>query len=417
MGTIHFDQASRLTIVSGIPAGDSGTGRFVAHLQERITELAGKRITLISRPEPPARWQIKLWLRDKAYRRVLAEVFRYIFLWLSFWMSLCLVWPKRSQVFILLHPQNLGYRLTLRLIESRVKPPLVYLLDSSFFCVASYNHLRGENGSCLRCLEHGFDQIHKNGCRPFPRPDWTAVEFVLRLRELVKTGRVRIAAQNLRQAELARRHFGLTTLPQVVGLWTQDWDEVFSRMSRSSPRIESTAYTWDVLFHGHCHDAKGASWVASVAVHCSELRFMFPFPKPDWFAAPANCSFVPCTWEVGLREEIEKSRFVVVPSLWSAPIEGALVKSIVCAKAVIVVNNPSGYCDELPSEMVLKLSANPPAGAEELMRAYKSGWRPDADVSARWLASFAKNKRSFVPDLLGTALGTIERSLVQGNGH
>lgn len=410
MGTSDLAQTSSLTIISGIPAGDSGTGRFIAHLQQRIAELRNKRVNLIFRPEPPAPWQIKLWLREKAYRRVLVHLSCYIYLWLKFWISLGRVWPKQSQVFMLLHPQNLGYRLTLRLIESRVKPSFVYLLDSSFFCVASYNHLRGENGSCLRCLDLGFDQIDKNGCRPFPRPDWTAVEFVLRLRELVRTGRVRIAAQNLHQAELAQRHFGLDMLPPVVGLWTQDWDETFSSIFRSSSRINRSAYSWDVLFHGHCLDAKGASWIANVAEHSSNLRFMFPFAKPDWLAAPANCSFVPCTWENGLRDEIERSRFVIVPSLWSAPIEGALVKSIACAEAVIVVKNPTSFCDELPDEIVLKLSPHPPTAAAELMRAYENDWRPNTDDKTRWLAAFSTTKQTFVRDLFCVALGSCDIS-------
>jgi len=407
---INLDEASRLVVISGIPAGDSGTGRFVAHLQERMSELVGNRIKLISRPERPAQWQIKLWVRNKAYQRAVSEVLRYMFLLGRFWLGIYLVWLRRNHTVILLHPQNLGYRLALRLIESRARPSLIYLLDNSFFCVVSYNHLKGESGSCLRCLEYGFDQIEKNGCKPFPRLDWTAVEFAPRLQNLVKAGQVNVAAQNMRQAELAQKQFGLAALPRVIGLWTQDWDEVFSEKSWRLSNGTSAAYTWDVLFHGHCLDAKGASWTALVAAQCPELRFMFPFPKPDWLGASANCSFVPCTWESGLRDQMEKSRFVIVPSLWSAPIEGALVKSIACAEAVAVVDNPTSFCDELPGRMVLKLSAHPSAGAEELKRACESGWRPDADVRARWLGEFAKNKDDFVPDLLEIALGYGGRS-------
>lgn len=401
---IDLDQAANLVVVSGIPAGDSGTGRFVAHLQARMAELVGNRIKLISRPERPALWQIRLWLRNKAYKFAASEVIRYGFLLSQFWLDLSLVLLRRGRRLILLHPQNVGYRLALRLVESRKAPSLIYLLDSSFFCIVSYNHLQGENGSCLRCLEFGFDQIAKNGCEPFPRPDPSATEFAPRLQELVKAGRVKVAAQNLRQAELAQRHFGLPSCPPVIGLWTQDWDEVFSGKAELPSNDVPAAYSWDVLFHGHCLDAKGASWTAKVAAQCLELRFMFSFPKPDWFEAPANCSFVPCTWESGMRDEMNRSRFVVVPSLWSAPIEGALVKSISCARAVIVVHNPTSYCDELPDGLVLKLSATPAVAAVELRHAVENDWHPDADIKAQWLAGFAKNKLGFVPALLDAAL-------------
>jgi hypothetical protein len=402
---IDLEKYSNLVIVSGIPAGPSGTGRFVAHLQERITELAGERIKLISRPERPPRWQLQLRFRNKAYRRLASEVLSYMSMLAQFWVGMCLVRLRRNQSLILLHPQNLGYRPTLRLIESRKQPPLIYLLDSSFFCIASYNYLQGVNGSCLRCLEHGFEQVDKNGCKPFPRLDWTAIEFAPRLQALVKAGRVNVAAQSLRQAELAQRHFGLSALPRVIGLWTQDWDEVFAGVAKLASSAPPSTYSWDVLFHGHCLDAKGASWTASVAAYCPELRFMFPFPRPDWFVAPANCCFVPCIWESGLRDEIKKSRFVIVPSLWSAPIEGALVKSIVCAAAVAVVNNPTSYCDELPDGVVLKLSVPPDAAAKELQRACESGWYPDANIRARWINEFSQKKTAFVPDLLEVALG------------
>lgn len=407
---IDPELASHLVVVSGIPAGDSGTGRFVAHLQVRMVELVGNRIKLITRPERPALWQIRLWLRNKAYKFAASEVIRYGFLLWCFWWGVSRLLLRRGRRLILLHPQNVGYRLALRLIESRKTPSLIYLLDSSFFCVMSYNHVQGENGSCLRCLELGFDQIAKNGCEPFPRPDPFATKFAPRLQDLVKAGRVKVAAQNLRQAELAQRHFGLLSCPPVIGLWTQDWDDVFSGKAGLSAYEAPAAYSWDVLFHGHCLDAKGASWTARVAAQCPELRFMFPFPKPDWFEAPANCSFVPCTWESGLLDQLGRSRFVIVPSLWSAPIEGALVKSIACARAVVVVNNPTSYCDELPDGLVLKLSATPDAAAAGLRNAVESDWRPDVDIKVHWLAGFAKNKLSFVPELLDAALSAhVER--------
>lgn len=391
-----------VVVVSGIPAGDSGTGRLVAHLKLRMVELAGGRIKLVARPERPPRWQLSIWWRNKEYSRAAKEVLRYALRLYRFWLGLGLVWINPEKHLILLHPQNLGYRLAIKLIESRTNPTLMFLLDSSFFCIVSYNHIQGENGSCTRCLEDGFGQIKLNGCKPFPRVDWTALEFAPQLQVLAKEGRVNVVAQNQRQAELAQRQFGLASPPQVIGLWTQDWDEVFVE----KPWLRSAtdqAYKWDVLFHGHCLDAKGAGWIARIAAICSELKFLLPFPKPDWFEASANCSFVPCTWENGLQDEIKKARFVIVPSLWSAPIEGALVKSIACANAVAVVNNPNSYSDELPGEIVLKLMADPMMGAQELRRAMVTGWMPDVELKRQWLEGFVQYKNQFAADLFDAA--------------
>ncbi len=131
---------------------------------------------------------------------------------------------------------------------------------------------------------------------------------------------------------------------------------------------------------------------------------MFPFAKPLWFSAPRNCSFITCTWESGLREEMAKSRFVIVPSLWSAPIEGALVKSIACAKAVLVVDNPTSYSGELPLGVVLKLNPQTEIAAKELMRAIEGDWQPNREERIKWINSFASNKQRFRLELLRAAL-------------
>lgn len=402
-GTVGSELPPRLAIVSGIPAGDSGTGRFVAHLASRIVELGQGRIKIVAKPERPARWQFQLWLKSKNYGRIAREAVRYARLISRFWIEAGLVLANRNHQLILLHPQNLGYDLALRLLESRSSPSLLYLLDSSFFCVASYNHLKGEAGPCLRCLELGFEQVAAQGCRPFPRPDPAGLGFAPRLRQLTTSGKVKIAAQNQRQAALAQRQFGLALAPPVVGLWTSDWDDIFGGASAAegAPTVAPN-FAWDVVFHGYGVDAKGANWTVQLAEQCPELRFMFPFAKPVSMAAPDNCSFLPCSWETGLSDELSRARFVAVPSLWSAPIEGALIKSIAAARATLVVDNATSYCDELPAGLVLKLPPDPATAAMRLRQAIEENWVPDPDVKAAWKTAFSAIKARFVPDLLAT---------------
>lgn len=319
---------------------------------------------------------------------------------LNFWIQIVLLLIKKEKNLILLHPQNLGYSLSLRLLESREAPALIYLLDSSFFCAASYNYIPGENAPCVRCIDFGFDERLKNGCRTFPRNDSYVTQFGPRLKMLVNSGRVRIAAQNLRQAELAKRHFQLAVQPPAIGLWTRDWDGVFLPRFNRVGLLPSAEYTWDVLFHGHCLDAKGASWTLKLAQNCTGLRFLFPFTKPDWLEAPANCSFTSYSWEDGLVDQIRSSRYVAVPSLWSAPIEGALVKSIACARAVLVVDNKTSFSDELPDGLVLKLPCSPSDAALALINSIKNNWSPDSNARNRWLESFSDSRSAFVTNLL-----------------
>ena len=57
-----------------------------------------------------------------------------------------------------------------------------------------------------------------------------------------------------------------------------------------------------------------------------------------------------------MNEAVHEAALVCVPSLWSAPAEGALIKSRAVARAVAVVRNDTALASELPDELVLKLS-------------------------------------------------------------
>ena len=333
MSALHPKLVSNLVVVSGIPAGDSGTGRFVAHLQARLAELVGKGTKVISRPDRLYRWQVRLFAKSRGFRFAARVIIRHGFLLGRFWWRIAIVLLRRRQRMILLHPQNLGYRLALRLIESRRQPCLLYLLDSSFFCIVSYNHLRGENGSCLRCIEFGFDQIAKNGCEPFPRPDPAARGYLPRLKELVRAGRTIIAAQNVRQAEARAKAFRIAVVFSVIGLWAQDFDEVVSGKPGTLARTMTR-----LVIPGTCCSMRTV-WTPRGLVgpqgwhrHCPELRFMFPFALTRLVRGSGQLQL--CAMQLGwlAYAMAGNARFVVVPSLRSASDRGCAGESIACAK-------------------------------------------------------------------------------------
>ena len=89
-----------------------------------------------------------------------------------------------------------------------------------------------------------------------------------------------------------------------------------------------------------------------------------------------------------------------VPSLWSAPAEGALVKSLAVGRAVAVVRNDTALASELPDELVLKLSPDPAAAARQLAQAVARGWVPDPGMRARWLREFRGGNSAFFDNIL-----------------
>jgi hypothetical protein len=388
-----------LNIISGIPAGESGTGRLVGHLKDQLSKKSYNRINLIEKPEKPAYWKLKKYLRERKIKEIVKYILIYLIKSLKFFFNVTILLVKRHSPIMLLHPQNLGYNLSLEFIRSRNTPLLIYLLDSSFFCISSYNYLKGDNKPCLRCIEFGFSQIQEHGCKPFPGLDWSAIKFVTTLKVLARELKVNFVAQTSRQAMLAQKHFDLMVPPPIIHLWSKDWDDLVPN-KKMTFRFNKTHYSWDILFHGNCLEAKGVTWTTEIAKYCPDLRFMFPFSKPDWLSASKNCIFKACSWETGLPDEIEESRFVIVPSLWSAPIEGALIKSIILAEGVIVVRNSTSFCDELPDGVVLKVSSDPKLGGNEIIDAFKNNWHPDPQALDHWQSDFLKIKNSFFEDFI-----------------
>jgi hypothetical protein len=270
------------------------------------------------------------------------------------------------------HPQTIGFRTVLRLLAARSKGTELLLMDSSFFCVKSYNHVPGERGPCLRCLGGRTEEGRALGCRPFPVDDPTAWRYIRELRERVKSGAVEVLAQTATQAELARRHFDLAEPPRIVGVWTGDLETVLEAPEVVAAGRKLSESRWDVVFHGADLPAKGPGWLLEVANECPDLRFLFPFPCRLPGPLPPNCEFRAMSWDTGLRAAVESSACTVVPSLWSAPIEAALMKSLRCAGVVAVVENETAFQHELPAQLLVRLPKEPVAAARALHAAVKS---------------------------------------------
>ena len=395
--------ATRFNILSGQRPGDSGTGRLVTHVRQEIARYAPS-FSLVTRPDPPV--AVPTLVRRRRWGQALQVFIGHAGRELWFRLGLRAVRRRVREPLLVLHPQTLGFRNFLELVDGRILPATLFLLDSSFFCIASYNHLLGENRPCMRCVGGDFKQARRHECEPFPKPDPTAHEYVIRILDLVKQGRIRIVAQNARQAELAQRHFGLSEPPAVVGLWTKDWDPLLETARTKQP-VAMPEQT-QIVFHGFDLDAKGAAWLEKVAEHIPRRRFIFPFPRPAKRTPPRNCEYKPMTWETGLEDAVSSAQCVVVPSLWSAPIEGSLVKSIVLSRRVAVTENDSSYVDELPDGLVLRLHADPAKAGPALDRALNQGWKPDPNVKAVWLAKLSLQRHEFLERLLSAVYGGME---------
>ena len=392
----------KVHIISGIGPDSSGTGQFLSHLLAS-QENGGKMTVRFHYPLRPAGNRKDMIRRG----RLMEAGFDWLRVGASrLWLSAKLRWLATMDdgIWILLHPQTLGFKRSLRYLRAKSGRVLYFGLDESFFCVRSYNHCSGESGACLRCLGGHFEAAAQQECRPFPIDDDAAFEFVREFFALLRQGRVGVLAQNERNAELYRRHGGHKSQVEVVGLWTDDLTRLFEDFPQRASQPYSEGY--DIVFHGYYVAAKGADWLLEVARRLPQARFLYPTSLPRHVVgAPLNVTFKPMTWDTGLAAEVAEAKIVCVPSLWSAPIEGALVKSIVVGRATARVGVGSAFGDELPEGLVLNLDPDPVNAARQLGDALEADWAPEAGLHKAWTETFRKENI----DVLGRILRAAER--------
>lgn len=352
--------------LSGIEANDTGTGRFMQHLQSAILSQRRYDGTVVYCPVG------KTLTPDM------------------------MTWLAEIPRLVVFHPQMLGVRETLGLMNRRAEAGRIthlYMLDNFFFCVRSYNHLDHETAPCMRCVGPGQGtQALITGCRPWPAADPFAPEFISALHGLVARRAVHLFAQNSKQQELARRHFGPDAHITYAGLWCADWTtfvDAFFASGQAEGETVTADSAYDVVYHGSRDPAKGIGWVLQVAARTPELKYLIPIDRGAVnVSAPANVTVTSMRWESGLHAAVRSARMVLAPSLWSSPCEGALIKNIVVAKAPAVVDVPSAFSSEIPGDVLLRLPPGFDQAAGALRAAIAKPWRPDPAKRLRWVQQF-----------------------------
>lgn len=391
-----------LYLVSGIGPDSSGTGRLLQHLAASVKSVPGWRIRLISiaRASVPT----KRLIRERRFTALLRESWRRLpnaFFWPRVYAAALLT---RAPL-VLFHMQSLGTRRALRLLERWRGPRNLFVLDGGVYCIRSYNHVDGDLAPCTACVGGDFSAIDRRACTPFPLPDPDFRDFVAALPRLASDAGLRLLTQSESQTRLLRGHFPPDSV-RTVGLWTADWNSLRTLLARAPAIIDGDPeFDADIVFHGNLLAAKGFDWSVEVARALPERRFLFPGPKPARVVDPPNNAlFRPMTWEGGLADAVQRAPLTLVPSLWSASIEGALVKTILLAPRTAVVASPTAYSGELADDNVLyRLPADPRAAAEMLRTALAAAPLRDRDSRLAWFEGFTARNRPVLEHIVAVA--------------
>lgn len=324
-------------LISGIGPGPTGVGRLMNNLIKSSKAYGYSDIFVF------ASTSVRKLLNEKKYFSLVKELFLRS---LSKFMFRLKVTKIKESEIILIYPQGIGIQNFKKLVKNNTIVKW-YVMDNSFFCMKSYNYLDGE---CLKCLDN-FDSIDSS-CKPHPYPynKREYIEFMEFLKSNINN--IKVYAQSDSHKELLHEFYGQDIDIIVVGMNTGEFD--FSEINLKKKNNSDNNI---IVFHNHLIDAKGFTFAYNLAKKLPQYEFIFPAKKPnDIENIPNHVKFLDISWDSGLKEIVEGARLVLCLSMWSSPIEGALVKSIYYNGNVAVMDNQFGFNTEIPNNVVIKLN-------------------------------------------------------------
>lgn len=257
---------------------------------------------------------------------------------LKFILLLIIPFIKLDKV-ILYHPQTLGYWFSSNLIKN-ASSIYYFVLDSSIFCIKSYNHRN--NIVCTHCINKISPFAD---CNFFPRNN--SIKSFKKHREVIslELHKIEFIVQTDGYKNIIKSVFGQTASCRLLKM-------KFPSIKRNN--IKSLEKNYDFVFHGNNIDAKGSSYALKIAESFSCNNFFFPFHVET---KEKNIVSKPLSWDKGLKEVISKSKISLCPSIWSAPVEGAIIKTMLLKVPVAIhVNEYSASNTLLPKDSFIPLT-------------------------------------------------------------
>mgnify|MGYP001474997551 CR=1 FL=1 len=342
-------------LISGIGQSDGGVGRLMKRLEPVAT---ARGYSILSRRMIP----LLPMIRNKKYLTLFFELFLKFFSWFVFKFKTLFV---RGDTILVLHPQSIGYKTFMRLVKTNTV--YLYVMDNSFFCMMSYNYDKFNGSECLRCVSNPRNSFSECYSWPPLIRKKVAINYLEEL--MLYSESIVFLAQTRSQEKLLVEHFGNNIDCRVVGMEPVD----LSFADIQSIDLTDISRDYDLVYHGSVHPAKGIIFFLQVSLLLPRLKIFIPMSLSAASSIFSDCkrlnnvTFQDCTWETGLENAVRKAKLVVNPSLWSAPIEGAFLKSLAYNGNVAVVNSKFGYSSENTFQnIVLKLPEDPSSAADLL---------------------------------------------------
>jgi hypothetical protein len=382
---------NKIIFISSIGPGNGGAGRFVSKLVSEVNNSPNKNDIKFLFLEKGIYAPRLAFLNKKYFLTIFLIIKKFIrFLYFNISLFFCL--KKHSKVIFIL-PNLLKHRFFVKITKNSQQNYL-YVLDNSFFCLKHYNKLSHENFPCLRCLDNIKSHLDFNCGLDERNKDLKYIEYLTKLNT---EGKIKFLAQNLNQKKLLEKFF-LDSETTVVGMIPHDFPSEFPQNYSS---INSNQKIFDIVYHGPDVDAKGISWVLELSQKLPQYSFLLPInctgiPKDKYL----NCTFNAVNWETGLEFHIRNAKIILVPSIWTAPIEGALIKSIIYGKIVATFSFPFAFSSELPPKLIITLEPDINLSANIISKAIENDTFLDLKEKMEWHRTFLSSNKQFLSNIL-----------------
>jgi glycosyltransferase involved in cell wall biosynthesis len=335
----------KIIIYSGIQPGRKGAGNFVSFFINKFHK-HNIKFNLVFYKTPNGGFLVKI-AKKLGIIKILRSLY-FLIVRKSFFQK-----KNIGSTVIIFHPQSIGLKITANLILNN--KVYFYVLDSFFFCKKSYNYIEGNNG-CLKCITNPQASI-ENNC-----------DFLLSiesdkdyedLQQVISSNLDSICflTQNNNHSLLLKKKFGEKIDVIELGM-------LIDLNEESLPNHKNRDLEYDFVFHNTNFEAKGILYFIEVAKRMPRYRFLIPYSKSDIHNKKHeinyidNLDFISMTWKTGLKEAVRKCKIVINPSLWSSPVEGALLKSIKNNGCVAIVPVDYSFQKEILSDTVIHLESN-----------------------------------------------------------
>ena len=320
-------------IISGIGNGHGGVGNYIEYLQIKY---ADEKCRVVA--------PVTLSLRNRFVSRLISIIDSYIFLRLRLFFL-----PKDARI-TLISQQYLGY-LNVKYVLKNFKNINLYLMDNSWFCLSSYNHISNTNKACFSCLGGEYHWSAKNSCKPLPI--YRSRNNYLKLNKLISlySNEINFIFLSNQNQQLALRHFGQHINSKIMPHITEELNP-----NRFEPLRKDSTSVFDFVLHAADIEVKGLEYSLQLALHLKEYSFYIPTNK---VVDLPNVETGYVNWENGLKNIVANSRFILTPSFWSYTPETSTLKSFLHNGCVGLIQDEFNYSNDIPDEAYVKLSGDP----------------------------------------------------------